>query len=72
MTAHSLSVTDNGNTSPFHFPDTIEGASLSGNFYGNGSASEASGRFEISGMNPTTGDPTGDQFLFDGSFGVKK
>lgn len=66
------SVTDNGNTSPFHFPDTIEGASLSGNFYGDGSAGEASGRFEISGMNPTTGDPTGDQFLFDGSFGVKK
>lgn len=62
-------VTDNGNTSPFHFPTTLEGASLSGNFYGEGgSASEASGRFEISARD----NPTDDLFVFDGSFGVKQ
>ncbi len=61
-------VADNGNTSKFHFPSNIEGASLSGNFYGpSGSASEASGRFEIGAKNDA-----GDQFMFDGSFGVKQ
>ncbi len=62
-------VTDNGNTYDIQFPQNITGASLSGNFYGpSGSASEASGRFEIGAKN----DITGDQFMFDGSFGVKQ
>lgn len=62
-------VTDNGNTSGIQFPQNITGASLSGNFYGpSGSASEASGRFEIGAKN----DITGDGFMFDGSFGVKQ
>lgn len=62
-------VTDNGNTSKFHFPNTIEGASLSGNFYGpDASAGEASGRFEI-GARDNSAD---DLFMFDGSFGVKQ
>lgn len=62
-------VTDNGNTYDIQFPQNITGASLSGNFYGpSGSASEASGRFEIGAKN----DITGDGFSFDGSFGVKQ
>ena len=62
-------IRDNGNTTDFHFPSRIEGSSLSGNFYGEGeTASEASGRFEISARD----NPTDDLFIFDGSFGVKK
>lgn len=62
-------IRDNGNKTEFHFPNRIEGSSLSGNFYGeNKTASEASGRFEISGRD----NPTDDLFIFDGSFGVKK
>ena len=62
-------VTDNGNTYDIQFPQNITGASLSGNFYGpSGSASEASGHFEIGAKN----DITEDEFNFNGSFGVKQ
>ena len=74
-TSQAPTVTPNGGGTPFRFPGTIEDYKLSGNFYGpdgpngfDGSASEASGRFEISARD----NPTDDLFVFDGSFGVKK
>ncbi|HJB66475.1 MAG TPA: hypothetical protein H9768_09375 [Candidatus Mailhella merdavium] len=69
------SITNNGNTTEINFPDPMSGPMfnedetyLKGDFYGNGSASEASGRFNIDASNPSTND----QFIFGGSFGVKK
>lgn len=73
-----LTVTDNGNTSPFHYPASIdEGqggfvqAELSGGFYGaagDTSASEAAGVFGIYAKNTKFDD----EFNIVGSFGVKQ